>query len=84
METAKEIGDRAGQGEAYGSLGSAYDSLGDFRKAIEYHEKHLKIAREIGDRVGEGTAYHNIGIGCLLYTSPSPRDGLLSRMPSSA
>ena len=23
-------------------------------------------------------------IGCLLYTSPSPRDGLLSRMPSSA
>ena len=23
-------------------------------------------------------------IGCLLYTSQSPRDGLLSRMPSSA
>ena len=26
----------------------------------------------------------SITIGCLLYTSPSPRDGLLSRMPSSA
>ena len=25
-----------------------------------------------------------LGQGCLLYTSPSPRDGLLSRMPSSA
>ena len=24
------------------------------------------------------------GYNCLLYTSPSPRDGLLSRMPSSA
>ena len=24
------------------------------------------------------------GSPCLLYTSPSPRDGLLSRMPSSA
>ena len=24
------------------------------------------------------------GMLCLLYTSPSPRDGLLSRMPSSA
>ena len=24
------------------------------------------------------------GLGCLVYTSPSPRDGLLSRMPSSA
>ena len=29
---------------------------------------------DLGDRAG----------GCLLYTSPSPRDGLLSRMPSSA
>ena len=25
-----------------------------------------------------------LGYICLLYTSPSPRDGLLSRMPSSA
>ena len=25
-----------------------------------------------------------IAYSCLLYTSPSPRDGLLSRMPSSA
>ena len=25
-----------------------------------------------------------LGLSCLLYTSPSPRDGLLSRMPSSA
>ena len=29
-------------------------------------------------------AGHNIVTTCLLYTSPSPRDGLLSRMPSSA
>ena len=26
----------------------------------------------------------DIDTACLLYTSPSPRDGLLSRMPSSA
>ena len=25
-----------------------------------------------------------LDMSCLLYTSPSPRDGLLSRMPSSA
>ena len=25
-----------------------------------------------------------VAIGCLLYTSPSPRDATLSRMPSSA
>ena len=29
-------------------------------------------------------AYKNKYWDCLLYTSPSPRDGLLSRMPSSA
>ena len=28
--------------------------------------------------------YHVDLYSCLLYTSPSPRDGLLSRMPSSA
>ena len=26
----------------------------------------------------------HLGHVCLLYTSPSPRDGLLARMPSSA
>ena len=29
-------------------------------------------------------AYAIYAEDCLLYTSPSPRDGLLSRMPSSA
>ena len=33
--------------------------------------------------LGGGAGLAGIG-GCLLYTSPSPRDGLLSRMPSSA
>ena len=28
--------------------------------------------------------YDSLSKACLLYTSPSPRDGLLSRMPSSA
>ena len=31
--------------------------------------------------VGKRRGHHSV---CLLYTSPSPRDGLLSRMPSSA
>ena len=29
-------------------------------------------------------SFHQTIYACLLYTSPSPRDGLLSRMPSSA
>ena len=35
-----------------------------------------------GNRRGPGRTQLNLA--CLLYTSPSPRDGLLSRMPSSA
>ena len=40
-----------------------------------------------GDQIGRLDFYADDGgqpIDCLLYTSPSPRDGLLSRMPSSA
>ena len=39
---------------------------------IEDIAKNLSIGKERGAKT------------CLLYTSPSPRDGLLSRMPSSA
>ena len=34
-------------------------------------------------RMGKGKGNPEYWV-CLLYTSPSPRDGLLSRMPSSA
>ena len=39
-----------------------------------------KLIKKIGSATGEEALYKD----CLLYTSPSPRDGLLSRMPSSA
>ena len=32
----------------------------------------------------KNNAYQNKYLPCLLYTSPSPRDATLSRMPSSA
>ena len=37
-----------------------------------------------GVQEGNLKKYLGIPYACLLYTSPSPRDGLLSRMPSSA
>ena len=43
----------------------------------------LEINEVSSPDVGPGQVL--IGVkACLLYTSPSPRDGLLSRMPSSA
>ena len=43
----------------------------------------LKLALEKTAAIG-AEALSGVVYGCLLYTSPSPRDGLLSRMPSSA
>ena len=43
---------------------------------------HAVLCRR-SDEAGLETLVSNIK-ACLLYTSPSPRDGLLSRMPSSA
>ena len=51
----------AGEGKAYGNLGNAYYSLGEFQKAIQYHERDLKISKEVGDRVGKGNTYCNLG-----------------------
>ena len=42
-------------------------------------ERHIIDSAQIIDFVD-----FNCNTTCLLYTSPSPRDGLLSRMPSSA
>ena len=46
------------------------DQVGEFGLKLEYDEA-------LGLFVGRDMA-------CLLYTSPSPRDATLSRMPSSA
>ena len=43
-----------------------------FIQAVEAKAGHVCVSSQIS---------HS---SCLLYTSPSPRDGLLSRMPSSA
>ena len=50
---------------------------------------HMGTAREIVTRMlryfqNEGMVKLARGTVCLLYTSPSPRDSQLSRMPSSA
>ena len=48
--------------------------------------RRLQIASVVGAVAILAAGYFgtNYWTTCLLYTSPSPRDGLLSRMPSSA
>ena len=51
------------------------------RNVIERQYAHLKQWRGLATRYDK---YAIIYRACLLYTSPSPRDATLSRMPSSA
>ena len=52
------------------------------KKRDEAQGDFLKFVKTVWPEFVEGK-HHKI-YACLLYTSPSPRDGLLSRMPSSA
>ena len=58
-----------------------YDRVSDRSKYYRFFSpmKHLS-ERD----VARFTQVDHVDRVCLLYTSPSPRDGLLSRMPSSA
>ena len=49
--------------------------------ALEYMERGIAVWFWI---TLLGVGFVGLLYTCLLYTSPSPRDGLLSRMPSSA
>ncbi len=44
-----------------GGLGNAYQFLGDYTRAMEFHEECLVIAREKGYRKGDGNALGNLG-----------------------
>ena len=48
-----------------------------------FHSEGVRLNQPFMFQVGTGNDDSST-ISCLLYTSPSPRDGLLSRMPSSA
>ena len=52
---------------------------------------HPEVLDAVNSQLGKGMTFFTnnsacveLAEDCLLYTSPSPRDGLLSRMPSSA
>ena len=56
------------------SAGMSYKAAWDAIDELNNLAQKPLVERIVGGKGG----------GCLLYTSPSPRDGLLSRMPSSA
>ena len=57
----------------------------EIERAFDSAIRQIDTKRKKIDAIGVKTkSLVNKVNACLLYTSPSPRDGLLSRMPSSA
>ena len=80
---------------AFASIGSlvlneiAWHDLEEYCKTRQQPKRfsdifELRDQMEVGCGALQLIATVVLSTSCLLYTSPSPRDGLLSRMPSSA
>ena len=85
---AKEVTAKMQSNFVAGRLGLIIDGTGAEYGKIQ---KQSKMLQQLGYDVhmvfvntSLETAIQRNNESCLLYTSPSPRDGLLSRMPSSA
>ena len=73
-------GEAGGQAER-GTVTSAQRGLGGRRLEIPSGRSAADGRRHFGQHMEETVHIYK---SCLLYTSPSPRDGATSRMPSSA
>ena len=67
-----------------GKPGLLFDLDGTLTNADHFHHAAFNVLLAQSGRQIDQAQFHAQVMGCLLYTSPSPRDGLLSRMPSSA
>ena len=89
-QTAEPIRIDVSNGETEIYIGGADDKKNDGRGPVQSYYRGLKV--QTGRTVGyftasqkkEALAFARQHSGCLLYTSPSPRDRTRSRMPSSA
>ena len=91
MKTTKEMPSRMRQYAAFEHVQSVLrqlqkvnNLLGDMRSDAVRERHWVKIFKALQPSKRYSAISMTLGDVCLLYTSPSPRDGLLSRMPSSA
>ena len=73
----KKLGDTLSSKKSAEQLDKIADQIHETPQPENEGEKPYKLSLELPTWLVKK-------MNCLLYTSPSPRDGLLSRMPSSA
>ena len=95
ITASKQLHQAAAEGDAKASLAILQHVHGwvakqaisiDVDQRISITAALAEAERRVIDVIAHDVSIRNLGLprDCLLYTSPSPRDGLLSRMPSSA
>ena len=71
-------------GDIVGQPMLAHKAVHEAHVAAEVIAGELQGNKELASAAFNARVIPSVAYTCLLYTSPSPRDGLLSRMPSSA
>ena len=71
-------------GRAKIDLRDAGQRISELLKTSAGGNAHVSVNKALVTQASSAIPVVPLYISCLLYTSPSPRDGLLSRMPSSA
>ena len=84
-EVLKGVSLKAKTGDVISLIGASGSGKSTFLRCINFLEQPNDGAMSLdGQNIRMIKDRHGMHVACLLYTSPSPRDGLLSRMPSSA
>ena len=79
--SSQVFGEEARQSECILEILESLDTAGELEGGVEELQDDIM---HLAGGTDATTAHTEMSKICLLYTSPSPRDGLLSRMPSSA
>ena len=74
------------RGLLWESIEDLHKTLGKFDETVEHRTETMQAICPVTHHLENGLYTREVFMpaGCLLYTSPSPRDRQKSRMPSSA
>ena len=75
LTIAKEVGDRAGEGQAYGNLGTCHLYLNEYVKAVAYSEAQHALALSLQLDHVQSDAALNMGVALTLHVRAA-RQGL--------
>lgn len=75
----KRAGKVRDEGRAYFSMGVLHDNMQNYRLAVAFYEKFLRVCQEIGDSHGEALAYNCVGVNYQMLAQPTRSKEMLEQ-----